>query len=423
MNRVLAIALVVLGLLGSPVPADAQSTEEARQEFQAIIDGLNDNTLSDFLDAIDDKAFMNRVFGTRVLEPDARDALAQSFAEAVEELFIGSFPPARRLFQHGDIIGTIIAFDVEDGQGRAIVRYEGKGYRFTYHSYDLLFGRSGKVTIVDWFDYYIGKWFSEEIGNELVRAMPGKNPVVGLLEMSSPTEAQVFQVGELLKTVRDKNWGRYFQIHEGLEEALGNEPFIVDQHYRICVDIAATFNLQADSANQEQASEEDRMRAGGLAQAAAQADRQLDVAAVELATRFPGDARYSLSLAHHHVLRGQYADAITELERFQDALGMKDGASESIKATAAMALGDFERAQAFAFGATEVEPTLELSWWTLLRARTAGQDFAGATEALTQLEERFGHLLIPQKLRRDRFLRVLIDQQEYKDWRAQRDAA
>ena len=49
------------------------------------------------------------------------------------------------------------------------------------------------------------------------------------------------------------------------------------------------------------------------------------------------------------------------------------------------------------------------------------KDYTAATEAMTQLEERFGHLLIPQKLRRDRFLKVLIDQQEYKDWREQRD--
>ena len=100
---------------------------------------------------------------------------------------------------------------------------------------------------------------------------------------------------------------------------------------------------------------------------------------------------------------------------------MKDGVSEAFKATSAMALGDFERAQAFALSATQVEPGLELSWWTLLRARTAAEDYAGATEAMTQLEDRFGHLLISQTLRRDRFLKALIDQQEYKDWRAERD--
>ena len=423
MNRVLAIALAVLIAVGVPTTARAQSAEEARREFQAIVDGLNDNTFRGFHDAIDDKSFLNRVFGTRVIEEEARDALAQSFTEAVEELFVGSFPPSRRVAHGGDITGTVIAFDANGGEGRAVVRYESRGYRYTYHAYDLSFGRGGKVTIVDWYDYYRGKRFSEEVGNELVRAMPGRNPVAGILEQGKPTEAQLFQTGELLKTVRDRNWERYFQIHEGLEESLRNEPYIVDQHHRICIDIAATFNFRADSASQAQVSDEDRVQAQGLAQAAARADARLDAAVDELVARFPGDARYSLSLAHHYVLRGRYADAIAEYARFQDALGIKDGASESIKATAAMALGDFVKAQEYALSATEVEPALELAWWTLLRTRTAGRDYAGATEALTELEERFGHLLIPQTLRRDRFLRVLIEQQEYRDWRAQRDAA
>ena len=88
-----------------------------------------------------------------------------------------------------------------------------------------------------------------------------------------------------------------------------------------------------------------------------------------------------------------------------------------------MALGEFGQAQDFALGATRAEPDLELAWWTLLRTRTAAENYAEATEALTQLEDRFGHLLIPQTLRRDRFLKVLIEQQEYKDWRAARDQA
>ena len=73
--------------------------------------------------------------------------------------------------------------------------------------------------------------------------------------------------------------------------------------------------------------------------------------------------------------------------------------------------------------ATESEPGLELAWWTLLRTRTAAQDYEAALEPLTALEERFGHLLIPQALRRDPFLKVLIEQPEYQQWRAARDGA
>ncbi len=423
MNRLVALVMIVPALAMAPQPAAAQSGDGLRTGFQAIIDGLNDNTFRKFHDAIDERAFASRVAGTRVIEEDARDAFAQSFTETVEGLFIDSFPPARSLAQRGEIIGTVIAFEGDASKARAIVRYEGKGFRFTYHSYDLVAGRGGRVRIVDWFDYHAGSWFSETVGNELVRAMPSKRAVAGALEMGGPSDAQLFQVGELLKTVRDNNWGRYFQIHEGLEEPLRKEPFVVHQHYRISSGIAATFNFRADLASQEDSSDEDRKNATGLAQAAAQADRRLDDAVRALVESFPGDGRYTLGLANYYVMRGLFAEAIAAFERFQEALGMTDGASESMKATAAMALGDFGNAQAFALNATRVEPALELAWWALLRTRTAAGDYAGATEALTELEDRFGHLLIPQKLRRDRFLRILIDQPEYRDWRAARDAA
>ena len=87
-----------------------------------------------------------------------------------------------------------------------------------------------------------------------------------------------------------------------------------------------------------------------------------------------------------------------------------------------MALGEFERAQDYAVSATQAEPGLELGWWSLLRTRVAAGDYEGALEPLTALEERFGQLLIPQNLRRDKFLKVLIDQPAYQEWRATRDA-
>ena len=200
----------------------------------------------------------------------------------------------------------------------------------------------------------------------------------------------MFQVGELLKAVRDQNPRRYFQIYDGLEEAIRAEPFVVMLNF--------TYNRYLG----------DR--------------RRMDEAVKDVSAKMPGDARFSLSLAEYYIMRRRFAEAITEYERFQDALGMKDGAAESMKSAAAMGLGDFERAEAFALSAIEVEPTLELGWWALLRTRTAAGNFAGATEALTQLEDRFGYLLIPQKLRRDEYLKHLIDQQAYTDWRAARDA-
>ena len=389
MNRVLALAAAVL-LAVALQPAAAQSADtEMREQFEAVIDGLNANKFDQFQRAVNETALINRIFGTQVIDAAAREQFAAGFSDTLRDLFISSFPRARTQAESGgEIIGTIIAFQFQDGQGRAIVRYAGKGYRFSYHSYELTRNRN-KLVIVDWYDYYNSSWFSEDVGYSLVRAMPAQASVRSLMKTPNPTDGQVFQVGELLKAVRDQNPRRYFQIHDGLEDVLRNEPHIVVLNYQYC-------RALGDSA-------------------------RLDQAVQSLVAAFPGDASYSLGLAAYYIGRNLFGEAIVELERFESALGMKDAVSEAFKATSAMALGDFEQAEAFARNATEVEPELELSWWTLLRARTAAQDYAGATEAMTQLEDRFGHLLIPQTLRRDRFLKALIDQQEYKDWRAERD--
>lgn len=392
MTRLLALIASALVLAATLTPAVAQSADEGlREQLDEIVEALNDNTFSEFQDAINERALINRIFGTRVIDPDVKEAFADGFESSLQEIFVSSFPRGRTpAEQGGEIIGTVIAFQFDNGQGRAIVRYAGSGYRFSYHSYELTQTRSGKLVIVDWFDYYNASWFSEDAGNALLRAMPGQASVKALMTMPNPSQGQLFQMGELLKAVRDQNPQRYFQIYDGLEEALRQEPYFValNFHYIRTLGDAGRLNQAVEA----------------------------------LVAAFPGDPLYSLSLVEFYISRGLYEEAITELDRFEEALGMKDGVSEAFKATSAMALGDFERAQAFAVTASEVEPGLELSWWTLLRARTAAGDYAGATVALTELEDRFGHLLIPQKLRRDRFLKVLIDQQEYKDWRAGRDA-
>ena len=393
MNRksIAVVALFVVAVL--PQAAQAQSGSQGlRAQFEAVIDGLNGNSFIPFHEAVDDEKFVARVLGTRVIDDDARQSFAREFANMLESMFRDSFPTSRSEEEAaGEILGTVVSFEDDGAQARAIVRFEGVGFRYSWHAYDLVRGRGGRVQIVDWFDYYQGGWFSEMAGDSLVRALPGPAPVASVLEIPSPTQGQLFQVGELFKAVRDGNPRRYVQIHDGLEAALREEPHIVRLNFLYWRKLRDPSRLRA--------------------------------AAEQLASTFPQDASYSLSLAEFYVQARRFDDAIVRFEQLEQALGFEDGVIRSLKATAAMALGQFEQAQDFALAATRAEPGLELAWWTLLRTRTAAENYAGATEALTALEERFGHLLIPQKLQRDRFLKILIDQQEYKDWRAARDQA
>ncbi len=390
MNRILGLAAAVLLIVAWPQAASAQDNR-LRAEFETVIQELNDNSFSAFHKAINEREFTGRTYGARVIEDDAKRYLGSDFRGIIERSFVAAFPPPRNEDEAGsEILGTIVAFDADADKARALVRYEARGFRFSYHAYDLV-RRGSDVRIVDWFDFYQGAWFSEQIGNALLRMVPTQASVASILDVPRPSEGQLFQVGELLKSARDSNLQRFFQIRDGLEEVLQKDPFVVSLNYEICRRVGDPARLQG--------------------------------AAGEIAQIFPGDARFSLSLAEYYVQRQRFEEAIDEFERLEESLGHKDGVIASLKATAAMALGEFEQAQSLAVGATEAEPTLELSWWTLLRTRTAAEDYAGAVEAMTVLEERFGELLIPQNLRRDRFLKVLIDQPAYQEWRAARDAA
>lgn len=386
MNRFLVVATAVLVVLAGPLPGLAQSQNDAlRADFEAVIAGLNENSFKLFHETVDQRAILNRVIGTYVIAPDIRDQLGTDPREWIESAFKSSFPPSKT-----EIIGTVVAFEAYDETARALVRWESSGYQFSYHIYELEIRGKDSVRIVDWIDYYQAGRFTELVAQSFVYTMPTAEATLQLLEDKNRSEGQIFQMGEMFKAVRDTRHDRFFGIYDAMEESLRSEKIVT----KLNLEMAMSWN--------------DAGRTGRAFQA--------------VVATFPQDPLYSLQLVGFYIATRQFEKVIPELETLQAGLGVTDGVTESLKVSAAMALGDFERAEQLALNATRVEPGLELSWWSLLRARTAAQDWAGATEAMTELEDRFGHLLIPQKLRRDRFLKALIDQQEYKDWRTARDA-
>lgn len=377
------VAVLFTALL-IPIEANAQAdVAKLRQQFDGIIQGLNDNSFDRFNRAISEKDMTARIYGATVIESDVKKAFAADFETSIQSMFTGSFPKSRK-----EILGTVIGFKFEGDQGRAIVRYAASGYQYTYHVYELAQDSRGRLQIVDWVDYYQGGRFSEEAAQALVMAMPTKTATRNLLANKTYTEGQLFQVGELFKAVRDSQPERFFQIFDGLDEVLQKEPIIV----RLNLPLTEAFPESPRAAN-----------------------------AVRLIVEsYPNEALFSLRLSNYYIRTGQFAEAIDALTKLQTALGVRDGAIESLKSSAALAMNSLEDAQKFAVLATEAEPTLEVAWWSLLRARTRAGDYGGATEALARLEDDFGHSLDPATLRRDRFLKVLASKPEYVDWRASR---
>ena len=375
----------VLTLLIAPVPTHAaDDVQELRAQFDSIIGGLNENSFDKFNRAIVKNDMLARIYADRLIEQEVKRAFSGDFAASIQQMFVAAFPPSKK-----EILGTLIDFQFEGDRGRAVVRYAASGYRFSYHVYELQRGARDRLVIVDWVDYYLGSRFSDDAGAALVMAMPSRPATRNILEDKSLSDGEVFQVAELFKAVRDNQPPRFFQIADDLGEAILKDATI------------SRLGLRFAMMSGDEARIEDAVR--------------------RVMENYPGDALYSLRLLEYLIPVRRYQDAIDALDNLQDALGLRDGASESVKASAALAMGSLEEAAEYALKATANEPGLELSWWSLLRARTRAADYEGATEVLARLEDDFGQRLDPQTLRRDPFLRVLADKPAYLDWRATRE--
>jgi tetratricopeptide (TPR) repeat protein len=378
------LAVVLFTAVMIPVSTMAQSNvDELRQQFDGIVRGLNENSFDRFNRAISKKDMLARIYGATPIESDVKQAFSKDFATSLQGLFVSSFPQSKN-----EILGTVVDFAFQGNEGRAVVRYAASGYRYSYHVYDLGLDSKGKLLILDWVDYFQGSRFSKQAAEGLVMAMPSKQATRSLLTGRTYDDGQLFQVGELFKAVRDNQPERFFQIFDGLDKALLKEPVLL----RLNLQLAMVFPQSPRAGN-----------------------------AVRLIVEsYPNEALYSLQLSNHYIQTGQFAEAIEVLTLLQGAMGLQDGATESLKAAAALALGNTADSERYALQATTLEPSLEVGWWSLLRARTRAGDFSGATVALARLEDDFGHSMDPATLRRDRFLKVLAGKPEYADWRASR---
>lgn len=375
---ILALAACLSSVSGLALAQDA----EMRERFEAVISDLNDDSFKSFLAAINTQDMLSRIYGTRDVAPQVKSVIESDFKPTVQQMYLDSFPRSA-----GEIVGEVLNYRTDAGRSFAIVRFSLGNYRYTYHVYELAMV-GGRLRIVDWINYHRGNWFSDSVGLGLVMSMPSRPAVRNLLNKPDLSDGLAFQLGELFKAVRDNEPGRYYQIYDGLDDSLRQEKVVIITDLQMA-------RLTGDS-------------------------KRLANAIQMLTTYFPDDELQSLMLAYYYIGVRRYQDAIAELERLQQSLQHEDGVIDSYKATAALAMSNIEAGQEYALQAVAVEPGLELVWWTLLRARVRAADYAGATEALTELADNFGETLTPVVLRKDQFLKVLADQQEYRDWLAAR---
>ena len=377
--------VVVLTVLATPLFA-AEDDTKAFGQFSEFLEGADQKSFEMMQNFFDQTDLTNRILGHQSVQPDVEEMFRNDFWNIIERGILAVLPP-----DGSTVKGELIQFAFENGKGRACVRFTYPNHSFQFHRFELRHDRRGRLKVSDWFDSNRGLMFSALMGEELLSAKPTKEATRRLLSIRTPTDLQLFQATELLKAIRDRQVPRFFEIYDEFDDQLKQEPWIAKN---------AVF------------------MAYGL--------KDIDRFAISFeifAAIFVDDPDMALLLSDYYLIVQDYERALTALQRFEQHFAVNEGALPAKLSAIALAVGKLEDAEKLAVKATTNEPKLELGWWSLLRARTSAKDYEGALEALTYLEDNFGHRLDAAKLRRDKFRAFtrLASSQEFKDWRASRD--
>lgn len=366
---------------------DAEQEEAAKQQaFQSgmrrIVDDLNAGSSDAFVDSIDQADLLDRVFGLRLIDQRVKKNVREGLPQS---LLLPVISTLRKADADEGVKVALLGVESRGDRGRAVVRFDLPDSQFGYHEYDLRLENSGKVIVRDWTDFLDGSLFTESVGQSMVMAAPGKPAVRKLLDFVNVSENELFQFAELLKAARDRKLDRYLEIRDGMPERFQRQRIVVETNVRLA--------RQA------------RKR------------RQMVAGLAIMDEYYPDEPLYSLMLLDLYFPSRKYDKAFGALQRLSDRLGFPDAAMDARMSATMLVMDKPQEASMYAERALELEPGLELAWWSALSVRAKLIDFAGSVEALQRLEGEFGYELGPEALKKNPGYAQLLDSTEYKSWR------
>ena len=392
MKQARALLAFLIVLLVVPALADdADDREElelARQQafrsgFTTIVESLNLGTFDLLVSSINREEFIDRIFGLRLIsqtiQRDFRDNMQTQFAALVRSGFAVS---------EDGVKATLLGIESRGDRGRAVVRFDLPELQFGYHEYELILDKKNRVIVVDWVDFLRGEGFTDGVGVSLTIALPSKQAMRKLIDYKNVKDSDLFQFTELLKAARDRRADRYIDIINNLSPEMQRQRIVVLTGVQLTKTIKSR--------------------------------RMMRTALIQMANHFPEEPLYSLMLLDYYVPSKMYEEAVAALRRTYEQFDFDDAAMEARLSAIVLVMGNSADASALADRAIELEPGLELGWWSALRARVASSNFAGAAEALQQLEQHHGHSLGPEALERDKSFAALLASDEFKTWAASR---
>jgi len=383
----LFFTLLCVGALADEAEDAAQAEARKQEAFRAgvarIVNDLNSGVFDSFIGAVNQQDMLDRIYGLRLIDQRIKKQFEGNLEGSWPGLIKGGVVPSRGVPEDG-LRFTLLGVESRGDLGRAAVRSDLDNFQFNYFDFDLRLDQRENVVIVDWIDFLDGQAFSQGVGLYLVLAQPSKSALRKLLDFSNVSERELFQFGELMKAARDGNLAKFNELRDSIQPRFQRQRIIVESGVRVARNV--------------------RRR------------REMVAALGIMAEYFPEEPLYSLMLLDYYFPQKKFEEGIAALQRLSDRLDVEDAAMDARLSAALLASGNPAEAVAYADLALGREPGLELGWLSALNARNAVGDFAGAVEALAQLEGEFDYDLSPETLEKSRVFGQLMASGEFAAW-------
>lgn len=386
--------LLMLFLLTAAFPGaasddvDEREVEEARRQqafrdgMAVIVEDLNKGSYARLVRGMDDDDVLERIFGLRLIDQrikrDFRERIREDdgFERFIESLYADEAKDGLR--------ARLLTVESRGNRGRAVVRFDMSHFRFNYIEYQLELDDKDRLSVLDWDDYMRGYRMSDRMGLRLVQGQPSVNSARKLVDYTNVQERDAFQIVEILKAARDRDFDRFFNIFENLDDDLQRQ--------------RAVLVVGLDAARE----------------ARKRRDQRTMLVAID--RYHPKDPLFALPLLDYYFPDKQYQKAYDALLRIARKLAIDDAVTNARLSSTTLVMGQTADAVAYAAKSVEQEPDLELGWWALLRAQVAAEDYAAAVGALDQLTGQFGHTLNAEALAKDPSLKRFSESTAFRDW-------
>ena len=168
--------------------------------------------------------------------------------------------------------------------------------------------------------------------------------------------------------------------------------------------------------------------------------RIMSLMAVQAASLSGNDPRYRQTLAHlakhhgrdasltfvlmdHYFLAAEYDEVLASIARFREHLGVEDPALFAMEANVYLMTERSKEGIARASRAMQLEPELEVPYWSLLWGYSVTGQYEAAVRALQTLERDFYYTFDPGAFEGEAIYAGLVESDAFRKWSLQDAAA